>query len=45
VVPEAPASILPLLVGTIAMFEVMKPSGAFSVETVGWGSPSGHKVR
>ena len=45
VVPEAPASILPLLVGTTAMFEVMKPSAAFSVETVGWGSPSGHKVR
>src|ERR1700678_2833085 len=35
----------PLVVGTIAMLEVMKPSRAFSVETVGWCSPSGHKVR
>ena len=31
------------MVGTIAMFEVIAPSIAFSVETTGWLSPSGHK--
>ena len=32
---EAKASMEPLLVGTIAMFEVTNPSTAFSVETAG----------
>jgi|BarGraIncu00222A_1022003.scaffolds.fasta_scaffold06675_5 hypothetical protein len=36
VMPDAYASILPLLVGTTAMFEVIAPSIAFSVETTGW---------
>ena len=35
----------PSFVGTIAMFDVMKPSLAFRVETVGWFSPCGHNVR
>src|SRR5271157_2520873 len=42
---EAKASILPLLVGTIAMFDVTAPSIAFSVETPGCIPPSGHSVR
>ena len=33
---EAKASVEPSLLGTIAMFEVMAPSSAFSVETFGW---------
>ena len=36
---------LPLPLGTIAMFEVMAPSIAFSVETVGFCSGSGHNVK
>src|SRR5664280_474933 len=43
--PDAYASIFPLLVGTIAMFEVIMPSIAFKVEAKGRGWPSGHKVR
>src|SRR5271166_2083941 len=39
------ASISPLLVGTIAMFDVTAPSGAFRVETHGRLPPSGHSVR
>ena len=39
------ASILPLSVGTIAMFDVIAPSTAFSLETTGWPPPSVHKVR
>lgn len=35
----------PLVVGTIAMFEVIVPSGAFRVETKGLLAPCGHKVR
>ena len=35
VMPEAYASILPLTFGTMAMFEVIHPSAAFSVETTG----------
>jgi len=35
VMPEAYASILPLTLGTMAMFEVIHPSAAFSVETTG----------
>ena len=31
--------------GTIAMFDVMAPSMAFSVDTTGLFSPSGHSVR
>jgi len=42
---EAKASIQPLLRGTIAMFEVIAPSTALRVETVGFGQPSGHKVK
>ena len=34
--PAAYASMEPLLVGTIAMFDVIQPSGAFSVDTTGW---------
>ena len=33
------ASMLPLLVGTMAMLEVMAPSRAFRVETPGWLHP------
>ena len=43
--PVAKASTCPLLVGTIAMLLVIDPSAAFSVETTGWFSPSGHNVR
>ena len=35
----------PLVVGTIAIFEVMSPSTAFRVEAVGRSWPSAHKVR
>src|SRR5580698_10554963 len=42
--PAAYASMEPLLVGTIAMFDVIQPSGAFSVDTTGWFCPSGHSV-
>ena len=42
---EEKASMFPLLVGTMAMLEVMAPSVAFKVETVGWFSPAGHKVK
>jgi hypothetical protein len=45
VVPCAKASLLPLVLGTMAMFDVIAPSLAFSVETVGCGEPSGHSVR
>ena len=43
--PAAYASMDPLLVGKIAMFDVIHPSGAFSVDTAGWFYPSGHSVR
>ena len=43
--PWAQASVLPLVFGTTAMFDVIAPSRAFSVETCGWLSPSGHSVR
>src|SRR5271157_1386731 len=39
------ASILLLMLGTIAMLEVIAPSIAFSVETTGCCSPFGHNVR
>src|SRR5580693_5777761 len=45
VVPEAKASILPLMLGTTAMFEVVNPSRAFRVETTGCSLLSGHSVR
>src|SRR5579872_1063648 len=35
----------PLAVGTIAMFEVICPSSAFNVETIGRVAPCGHSVR
>jgi hypothetical protein len=35
----------PFVVGRIAMFDVMNPSGAFRVDTVGIISPSGQSVR
>src|SRR5271170_4761193 len=35
----------PLLVGTMAMFEVIAPSSALSVETSGCDPPAGHSVR
>ena len=35
----------PFVVGTIAIFEVIVPSGAFSVETSGLIAPCGHKVK
>src|ERR1035437_6317365 len=41
----AKALIHPLAVGTIARFEVMAPSSAFSVETTGRACPCGHNVR
>lgn len=34
----------PLFVGMMPRFEVMLPS-EFSVEALGWTTPSGHKVR
>src|SRR5580698_4013834 len=43
--PWAHASVLPSVLGTMAMFDVTAPSLAFSVDTVGCGSPSGHSVR
>ncbi len=46
-IPEAKASVLPLILGTIARLSVIHPSGAFKAETVGLPLPSesGHKVR
>ena len=41
----AKALIDPLVVGTIARFEVIAPSSAFSVETTGRVCPCGHNVR
>ena len=35
----------PLVVGTMAMFDVTAPSMAFKVDTKGWTAPCGHKVR
>src|ERR1019366_1264378 len=43
--PEACASTWRLVVGTIAMFEVIAPSNAFRVETSGRNCPSGHNVK
>ena len=45
VTPAANASVLPSLLGTIAMFDVIAASTAFRVETVGWPCASGHNVR
>jgi hypothetical protein len=42
---EAKASIDPLAVGTIAIFDVIAPSAAFRVDASGCGCPFGHKVR
>ena len=44
-VPCAQASLLPLTFGTMAMFEVIAPSLAFSVDTIGCCSVSGHGER
>jgi hypothetical protein len=33
------------VVGTMAIFDVICPSKAFKVETNGWASPLGHKVK
>ena len=41
----ANALIEPLATGTIAMFEVIAPSSAFSVEATGMLCPCGHNVR
>jgi len=41
----AKALIVPFVVGTIAMFEVIAPSTAFNVDTTGRVCPCGHKVR
>lgn len=35
---------LPLAVGTMALFDVIVPSGAFNVDTDGCVSPLGHSV-
>jgi hypothetical protein len=40
----ARASMLRLVVGTMAMLEVIAPSLALSVETPGWVPPAAHKV-
>jgi hypothetical protein len=42
---DANELIWPLFVGTIARFEVIEPSIAFSVETSGRAVPCGHNVR
>jgi hypothetical protein len=42
---DAKALTEPLVVGTIAMFEVTAASKAFSVETRGCAAPCGHNVR
>jgi hypothetical protein len=39
------ASIDPFVVGTMAMLEAITPSSAFSVDTTGCASFSGHNVR
>src|SRR5664280_1770844 len=43
--PAAYASILPLTLGTIAMFDAIHPSAAFSVDTTGWPWLSGQSGR
>ena len=43
--PEAKASMEPLVVDTIAMFDATTPSKAFSVEVNGRGWPLAHSVR
>jgi hypothetical protein len=40
--PDANMSMEPFAVDTIAMFDVMAPSSAFSVEINGCGVPYGH---
>lgn len=42
---DANALIWPLIVGTIAMFDVMVASREFNVDTVGVTPPCGHRVR
>src|SRR5262249_23091013 len=43
--PPAKASVEPFTLGTMARFEVTKPSFAFNVDTIGWVWPSAHNVR
>jgi len=42
---EEKASMDPFVVGTMAILEVMAPSPAFKVETMGCICPAGHSVR